>query len=114
ALRFSTNGGQQVAVDGFSSSDIRLVDVTDPTAVQDVKVLVKAGTTGYSLTATAPGTGNRLLLAFTDGVVKGAAGVSLNKVSNLTNPNQGANLLIITHVDLWGSLDAFKSLRQRR
>jgi hypothetical protein len=111
-LRFSALGGQGVAVDGFSSSDIRLVDVTDPAAVQDVKVLVKAGNGGYSITATAPGAGNRLLLAFTDGVVKGAAGVSLNKLSNLTDPNQGANLVIITRADFSSSLAALKSLRQ--
>jgi len=114
ALRFSANGGQLVAVDGFSSSDIRLVDVTDPAAVQDVKVLVKAGNGGYSITATAAGAGNRLLLAFTDGVVKGAAGVSLNKLSNLTNPNQGANLVIITRADFSSSLDALKALRQNQ
>jgi hypothetical protein len=111
-LRFSAIGGQGVAVDGFSSSDIRLVDVTDPAAVQDVKVLVKAVNGGYSITATAPGAGNRLLLAFTDGVVKGAAGVSLNKLSNLTDPNQGANLVIITRADFSSSLAALKSLRQ--
>ena len=112
ALRFSANGGQQVSVDGFSSSDIRLVDVTDPAAVQDVKVAVKTGNAGYYITATAPGAGNRLLLAFTDGSVGSAAGVSQNAVSNLTNTNQGADLVIITRADFSGSLDALKALRQ--
>src|SRR5207244_4262978 len=45
ALRFTATAGQPVTVDGFSRDDIRLVDVTDPSAPRELLATTR-GTSG--------------------------------------------------------------------
>ena len=111
-LRFSAPGAQQVTIDGFTSGDVRLVDITDAGAVQEVRGSVKSQGGVSSITVTVPGAGERLLLAFTDGQAKNAAGISQNQPSNWRSTNQGADLIMITRGDLAASLGSLKSLRQ--
>ena len=55
ALRLTALAGQRVTIDGFTSSAIRIVDVTDPDAVLDLKPQVTKQQTGYAATITVPG-----------------------------------------------------------
>ena len=58
-LRFTARGGSAVTLRGFTTDRVRVMDVTDPHAVQELFGEVKDGT----LKITIPGTGTRTLIA---------------------------------------------------
>ena len=113
ALRFTATGRQQVTVDGFGNNQIRVVDITNPSDVQEVMGTVQQNS-GYAITITAPGANSRTLIAFTNDQAKRAAGLSLNRSSSLRQTSNGADLLMITRFDFMSSLEPLKSLRQRQ
>src|SRR5262249_49738158 len=47
-LRLSVSGGQPVSIDGFGSSSVRLVDVTDAGNPQELTATVRPGKNGYT------------------------------------------------------------------
>src|SRR2546422_2111690 len=65
-LEAAAHGGDEVTIRGFSSAQIRVVDVTQPDAVLAVEGRVKRDRSGYAVTVVAPGSGNRTLLALTE------------------------------------------------
>lgn len=111
SLKFTAASGRSVSVSGFSDSKIRVVDVTDPKASQEVIGKVNQDTQGYSITLTAPGTGTRTLLAFADAQVKQAAKVAANKLSTWRQSSNSADLVIIAYGDFTSSLQSLQSLR---
>jgi hypothetical protein len=112
ALRLPATAGQQVSIDGFTSSDIQVFDVTNPDALQEVATVVKAQKGGYGVTAAAPGAGQRTLLALTGARARQVLSAKANQPSNWRQPSNGANLLIITHRDFAASTNSLKALRQ--
>jgi hypothetical protein len=96
-LRCLVPGGQAVTLAGFSSPRIGVVDITDPQAPQRLQGAVRAQGSAYALTLTAPGSGNRTLLAFVDDRVPAPAAVTPNHPSAWHEARQGADLLILTH-----------------
>src|SRR5205085_5506231 len=72
ALRFSASAGQPVSVAGFSRSDIRLVDITDPASPRELAGTVRGQNGAFRISAVPQGGGTRTLLAFT-GLTVGAA-----------------------------------------
>jgi len=57
SLRFTAVGGQQVGVGGFSSSSVRVVDITDPQMMKEVVGQVQQQGSGYTLQLWYPGRG---------------------------------------------------------
>jgi hypothetical protein len=112
ALRLPVTAGQQITIDGFTSSDIQVFDVTNPDALQEVATTVKAQKGGYAVTAAAPAGGQRTLLALTGARARQVLSARANQPSNWRQPANGANLLIITHRDFAASTASLKSLRQ--
>lgn len=112
ALRFSTSKKQQISIDGFTSSSIRVIDVTDPDSVSELSAKVRAKNGGYSATVNSPKGGTRLLWAFTEDRVSRPASLAADRPSNLREPGQGADLVIISHRDFISSLQPLRSLRE--
>lgn len=112
ALSFTASGKQRVTIDGFSNNLIRLMDITDPGAVQEVRGTVAQHKSGFAITATAPKPGQRTLLAFTDGRVKKPATVTANYPSDWRNPRHSADFVIITHRNFVDSVEPLAALRQ--
>jgi hypothetical protein len=114
ALRFAAQAGQQVSIGGFTSSAIRVFDVTDPGAVSEVATraqLQKSG--GYTVTVSAPdGRGDRLLMALANSRVSRPAGMSPNRPSNLRWPAQGTDMVIITHRAFLDAVGPLKAARE--
>src|SRR5439155_22252510 len=50
ALRFAAAAGQPVTVDGFSRGDIRLIDVTDPSAARELAGTVRGQSGSFRIT----------------------------------------------------------------
>ena len=82
--------GATVALTGFSSPDIRIVDVTDAAAPVELSIAVGTAEDGKSATATAsvPASpaGERLLRAFTTAQVAQPASITLNRPSADRSP----------------------------
>ncbi len=111
-LQLTANAGQQITVDGFTTSDVRLFDVTNADAAQEITALVKPSKTGYTATGTAVGAGQRRLFALTGARARQVAAVSANQPSNWRQASNGADLLMITHRDFAANLANLKALRQ--
>ncbi|MFY9611596.1 MAG: C25 family cysteine peptidase [Blastocatellia bacterium] len=112
ALSLTVSGKQRITIDGFSNNRIRLLDITDPGAVREIKGTIVQQKSGFAITATAPRPGQRTLLAFTDGRVKSPAKITANYPSVWRNPGHSADLVIITHRNFVDSVEPLAALRQ--
>jgi len=115
ALRFSLSAKQQVTIDGFTNSGIRVFDVTDPGAIREITSRVESRKGAYSVTVSAPkGGGERLLLAVADGAAIRPAEIVLNRPSNLREPGRGADVVIISHRDFVDAVAPLKAAREKQ
>jgi len=111
ALKFTAPGSSIVTLNGFSGGNIRVVDVTDPKAVQELLAKPAQGNaTPTSITVVTPGGGARSLLAFVD--TKQASKIAANKPSSLRLSSNQADLVIIGAGDFSSSLQSLQALRQ--
>ena len=112
ALKFTASAGQQISVNGFSTAQVRVIDITNPGQVQELLGIVKPQKDGsYTLTISARGAGTHTLLAFAGNQARVPASIAANQPSSWRKA-PGAELLIITRKELFASLDALKNHRQ--
>jgi hypothetical protein len=114
-LRFNLRGSQTVAVDGFATPLVQLIDYTDPLNVQISKPAAEVSNPGYAITV--PTTESRskdqrLLYAIPLGQFDQPAAVSLNQASTLNLNSNAAEFLVIAHKSLFSSLTPLVALRQ--
>ena len=114
ALRFPGQGGKHLSIDGFQSSGIRLMDITEPKEIQEIDGVVKRWNGGFTVEFLVPGRGERTLLAFTDGRVQAPAALEANTPSRWHQAGQGADLVVIFHGDFLDSLKPLKALREKQ
>ena len=113
ALQFSVKSTQTARLEGFTTSDIRVVDVTDPSSVQVIRTIVEnsAGT----FAATVPGGDRgkaRRLIAMPANRISQPAWLSLNQTSTLNQSTNAADLIIIAYKDFIPSLAPLVAQRQ--
>ena len=111
-LRLTAVGGSPLIIGGFSSSQVRVMDITDPGAVQEILGSVQAQGAGYSIQLTVPGSGMRTFLAFAPSQVQNPGAVEGNQPSNWHQAGRVADLVIITHGDFLENLESLKALRE--
>jgi hypothetical protein len=110
-LAFSAIGGLRVAVGGFSTSDVRIVDVTDGAHPIELPVSVSAGAGGNVARADVPpAAGTHRLYAFTAATVTAPAAVTRD-VPSVWSASHDGELLVISHAAF---LDALAPLVARR
>lgn len=97
ALRFPATGSREVTVSGFSSSDIRVLDVTDPLQPQEVESRVVASNGGYSLVAIPHSSGERVLYATTISTAAPPTSIAANRTSTISARSNAADFVIISH-----------------
>ncbi len=112
ALRFTATGNQTVTVDGFSSTQLRVLDVSDPAAVVEVTGTIRRQKSGNGITFNVPGEGARSLLAFDASQVKRPASTVANIPSSWRSSGNGADLVIVTHRDFFAALEPLAALRR--
>jgi hypothetical protein len=110
ALRFSATAGQPIMVSGFTSQDIRVVDVTNPADPTDLSVSVGAQGSGYAFKLQPGGAGTRSYMAFTEDLAQHAA-VAANQPSTL-NAKRSTDLLIVTHKDFRAAVEPLAAQRR--
>jgi hypothetical protein len=89
-----------------------VVDIADPTGVQEVVGRVTPQGSGFAIQFVVPGSGQRTLLAFTGDQVKSAAAVEANVPSRWYQAGQGADLVIISQANFIDSVKPLKALRE--
>lgn len=112
ALSFTASGSRSVTVGGFSSSAVRVVDVTDPAAPIELKVTVAPRGAEFVATFSSPGSGERSLVGFANTRVTPPAGVLMNHPSSWNKPGQGADLVIISYREFISTLTPLRDLRR--
>ena len=104
-LGFLLRATQSATIDGFTTPNIRVLDISNPTSVQEVRPIVQPSGAGYSATAPSDPVlkkGSRRLLALPSASFLQPASLLFNQPSTLnqsssTNPGNAADLVIITH-----------------
>jgi len=95
-LSFYTQNYKTANLDGFSSANIRVFDLTysnNPTIITNLNVQSNSGNYGVTL----PSHRGRVMFAVEDSAILSAASVTPNNASNLSTPAHNANLVIISH-----------------
>jgi len=113
-LQFKASGGEWFSIGGFSSSEIQVVDITDPMRMFNIRGKVRTQDSGYAITVKVPSAGERTLLAFTEDKIKLPAGIEANLASSWHEISQGAEVIIIGHSDLLESVGFLKELREQQ
>jgi hypothetical protein len=114
ALRFTARFTQTAKVDGFTTPNVRVLDLTDPALIEEVRPIVESSASGYAITIPASGErakGSRKLFAFADTQFQQPASVTFNTPSTLNAAVNGADLVIIGYGDFIHSADALVSQR---
>jgi hypothetical protein len=112
ALMFTTSGNQLTTVTGFSAANLRVFDVTDPEAPQELMAKVEQRSSGYALTVASPLAGERKLLAIADQQAYQAAGLIANQMSNWRSPANSADLIMLSRREFFSALQPLVALRQ--
>ncbi|HEY9232172.1 MAG TPA: C25 family cysteine peptidase [Blastocatellia bacterium] len=113
-LKLTAQAGQPLTVNGFSNSAVRVFDITDAAAVQEIIGQVQSPGASYSVSLVPSGAGQRTLLALTASQAGAASQVAANLPSTWSKTAQGADLLIITRRDFFSAVDALRVARQRQ
>jgi hypothetical protein len=111
-LKCTSVGGNNLSINGFSSSSIRVVDITDLQNLKEVGGTVQGEGGGYSFRFQVPGNGKRTLLAFVDEEARTPAALELNLPSRWHRVNQSADMVMISHGYFLESLKPLKTLRE--
>jgi hypothetical protein len=110
-LRFSVPGGQTVRVGGFTTPNVRVLDITNPNAPLEVGSVAGYSGGGYAVTVAA-GNNARTLLAFADDRAGHPAAVAANKPSNWNAATNAADMVIITHKNFRQAIEPLAALRR--
>ena len=117
-LRFSLSARQSARIDGFSTAQIRVVDITNLSAIQELRVQAEATENGYAVSIPAsPGRmpvsrGSRTLLAFAENKVEHPAAILANEPSSWHSTEEGADLVVITHAAFRKSAEELAEARR--
>lgn len=113
ALQFMLKSTQSARVDGFTSADLRVVDVTDPSGVQLVRPIIDGGGSAFAATVPAGERGKaRRLVAMPATRISQPAWLTLNQTSTLNSSANAADLVIIAYKDFIPALAPLVAQRQ--
>lgn len=112
-LEFVGHAGDEVAVGGFTSGTITLLDITDPVQPVQLSPQIVASNSTYSFSAQVPWTTTakgaplrHTLLAIAADQVATAAGVRANHPSSWHSAQIGAEVTMVSHEDFVDALPA--------
>ncbi len=101
----------RIAIGGFSSADVRVVDVTDPDSPVELVTSIGFDGAAYSVAVSTPGdTEAHTLTAFTDAAVGAPVSVAANRPSTWST-SPGAELVILSNAQF---IEAMRPLADRR
>lgn len=111
-LKFKIDDRQQVTIGGFTSKAIRVFDVTNANAVQELSGEILQQAEGYAISVAAEGYGQHNLLALAREQAKQVASIKANLPSTWQSRTQAADFIIITNRNFFDALEPLKKARQ--
>lgn len=104
-LAFALRSTRSATIENFTTPNIRILDISDPVSVQEVRPITQPAGSGYSITVPALGAqakGSRTLLAQPVASFLHPASITFNQPSTLNqsssaNSQNAADLVIIAH-----------------
>jgi hypothetical protein len=113
ALQFSLRSDQSARVEGFTTANLRVLDISDPASVQEVRPIIEAAGGGFAATIPSAGHGKaRRLIALPADRLSPPAWLTLNQPSTLNLSSNAATLIIISHKDFLPALATLVAQRQ--
>lgn len=113
SLQFSIKATQSARLEGFTAPNIRVLDLSDLSAVQEVRPIVQPSNGGFAVEIPAAEQGKaRRLIALPDTQLLHPVSLTLNQSSNLHAGTNGADLLIIAYKDFIPALAPLVAQRQ--
>src|ERR1051325_2306607 len=112
ALALNLPASTSATVGGFTTANLRVVDLTDPGAPLFLPVTVATATNGTkSASFSTVGTGTRTIFAFGADRVMAPAQVVVNAASTLNTSKNAADLVIISHKSFLTAANTLKAAR---
>src|SRR5262249_2496935 len=96
---------------------IRVFDITNPMAIEQITGTVQSTSAGYAVDFTVPGAASdyaRQLLALSSDQVAAPSSLTLHQPSTALSQAHGGDVLIVTHPDFVPSLAPLVSLREKQ
>ena len=114
ALTLTAPPSTPITIAGFPSSDVRVVDVTDPTRPIELVTSVAAAGSSYTVTVNTPGeTSWPALYAFTGTAVLAPSSVAASRPSRWTDPHAG-ELVILSNALFTDALAPLVAARRQQ
>ncbi len=115
SLQFTIKATQSPRIDGFTTPNIRIFDITDSTAIKELHPIIDSNGAEFAATVSPGSRGKaRRIVALTDAQVLHPVSLILNQSSTLNQDSNAADLLIISHRDFIPSLASFVTQRHNR
>jgi uncharacterized repeat protein (TIGR01451 family) len=111
ALQFNVPAATAVTVGGFTTANVRVVDLTDPQAPQFLATSVATTGGSTSVSFATEGVGTRTIFAFGDDRVQPPAQVVVNAPSALNASKNAADMVIITNKAFMSAATTLKAAR---
>ncbi|HEV2722470.1 MAG TPA: C25 family cysteine peptidase [Thermoanaerobaculia bacterium] len=114
AFEASLPGGRVATVGGFTTSNVRAIDVTDPAAPVELETSVAADANGgFAASFTPAGNDARVVLAFDDSRILAPQEMAANKPSTWSDKKNAADLVIISNNAFLQAAATLPPVRQR-
>jgi len=117
-LRLQAASGSHLHIAGFSNSQIRVFDITNPLAIEELAGHVQPITAGFAIDVVVSSSSfngsPRRLLAFSSDQLSAPASFAFHHPSVLRERQEGADILIVTHPDFAASLAPLVRLREEQ
>lgn len=115
-LKATAAGGSTLHVSGFSNAQIKVLDVTNPLAIEQLSGTVRQESASYGITLGLPfGAGQeRTLLVFSADQISAPSAIAFHKPAALAARGPGSHMVIITHPDFKAALGPLVRMHESR
>ncbi len=113
-LRATAPAGSDAHISGFSNSQIRVFDTTDPLNISELngKIAPESGSYGVTVAVPQSSTAVRTILSFAADALASPVAIVPHKPSMLDDRRAGADIVVITHPDFAAHLTPLVRLRE--
>ena len=114
SLNFTVAPNSSAQVGGFSSSRLRVIEITNPRNAVELRPVISqnGGSYGFRIDNSKPD--QRSFIAFVDSLAAKAASVMQNQPSTWHASNNAADMIILTHADFRDSVKPLVAARQNQ
>lgn len=113
-LKATAASGTDVHISGFSNSQVRVFDITNPLNIFELNAKVTAESNSYGVNAALPasGSGGRTLLALAADTLSSPVAIVPHTPTLLDQERSGADIVMITYPDFVSHLTPLVNLRE--